>query len=172
MGRQVNFYVSNKDANLMLSDIRKVEPVYLLHSRSPESQPNILDSEEIPECELPSPLFLLVREADLKNLEMSFVSRQAYWTIDTTKACVMEFDTGYSDGKIMRRGRLYCVDSFYNQNRELIQKPEEFRRWTRSVLRICKKRLTKLGPESEYAGYIGEDAAHWLATSGGTLKEI
>lgn len=166
MGHQVNYYALYEDFARIESKLRSIEPMVILHSRSPTATPRIVPALNFRD-EKGIWLFChLVREADLHAVMTEYVSAQGYWTIDVLRSPVIECDGCFFDGKILRRGRMYYTDGDYDANRTWVEKPEGFRRWASAILRATKKCIQKLGSR-----YIGPEAAKWLETSGGKLVD-
>lgn len=80
MGHQANFYVTPPDIAELELAIRKLEPMIVLHDRSPTARPRTLSSlrfSEDPEALL---FYFLVRESDLSEVVTRHVPAQGYWT--------------------------------------------------------------------------------------------
>jgi hypothetical protein len=97
---------------------------------------------------------------------MREVPAQGYWTVDGLRSPVIEFQRSFFDGKSLRRGRAYVVEKYYGPNDVLVEKPEAFRTWARSVLGTIKKELHRHGPD-----FIGSDAKVWLSSAAGALVD-
>jgi hypothetical protein len=164
VGHQLNFHATPADIAELETDIRKQEPIAIIHSRSPTANPLVLPSLSFVEGGEPFLFYRLVRESDLSEVVTRHVPAQGYWTVDVLRSPVVEFNSCYFDGKILRRGRAYYVDGFYGEGEAWVEKPESFRLWARGVLRILRKSLKRHGTD-----YIGRDALSWLQHDGGKL---
>ena len=163
MGHQVNFYVNPSDAIALERSIRALGPLQILHSRSPGPEPRVVDSVDVEENGRPWLFFYFIRPVDLHAVVTRDVPAQGHWTIDALKSPVVEFTRSFFDGAILRRGRLYYVDGFYDASNQWQEKAESFRTWAKAVLAKSKKELNK-----HQTDYIGAGAQAWL-TSGGKL---
>jgi hypothetical protein len=164
MGHQVNFYLDPFDTLSLEQTIRTVEPLLVLHSRSPRSEPRVVESASIEEDGQPWLFAFLVRREDLQSVVTRHVPAQGYWTIDVLKSPVIEFNRCFFDCTVLRRGRLYYVDGYYNANQTWEDKEDGFQQWAKTVLTRTKKVLKK------YKGdYIGTGADAWHSSSGGKL---
>ncbi len=168
MGHQVSFYILPDDIAEIESAIGQLEPMRVLHSRSPSRDPRVLPSCHFYDEDAGHPWlsYYLVRECDLGDVVTRYVSAQGYWSIDSLRSPVMEFSSCYFDGEIIRRGRLYYVDGFYDEE-AWIEKSEGFRHWAKAVLRVTKKRL-----ERHDSDYVGRAASEWVDREGGRLVEL
>lgn len=110
--------------------------------------------------------FFLVRADDVGSVVMRHVPAQGYWTVDVVKSPVIEFNRCFMGDHLLRRGRLYFLDTFYGVDGALVQKSDEFQNWAKSILRTTKRCLKKTGAE-----YLGEDAERWLLAGGGELTQ-
>lgn len=164
MGHQVNFYLDPQDMVSLEQTIRTLGPLLVLHSRSPASEPKVLESASIEENGQPWLFVLLVRPEDLQAVVTRHVPAQGYWTVDVSKSPVIEFNRCFFDSRILRRGRLYYVDGYYNANQTWEEKADTFRIWAKAVLTKTKKALKKHNTD-----HIGVGAAAWLSSSGGKL---
>jgi len=164
MGQQVNFYLDHVDTVALEQTIRTLGPLLVLHSRSPGSEPRVLESVSIEENGQPWLFVHLVRPEDLQAVVTRHVPAQGYWTIDVIKSPVIEFNRCFFDGTILRRGRLYYVDGYYNAHQTWEDKADSFQQWAKAVLTRAKKVLKK-----HKADYIGTGADAWLSSSGGKL---
>lgn len=165
MGRQLNFYATAADIAELEACIRRLEPVAILHARSPNANPRVLPSLNFSEEAAPLLFYYLVLEPELPKIVTEHVPARGYWTVDILRSPAVEFQGCYFDDKILRRGRVYYVDGFYNQNGTWVEKSEKFRHWAGAVLSAVRKSLKKQGPD-----YIGPHASAWLQRKGGALS--
>jgi hypothetical protein len=164
MGHQVNYFLVPKDISELEASIQRLEPMVVLHHRSVTATPRVLPSVEFREDGQRLLFYCLVRASDLSQVITKFVKAQGYWTVDVLRSPVVEFDSCYFDGKIIRRGRLYYNDGFFNLDETWIEKPESFRFWAKAVMKVTKKAMCKHG-----ADYIGHNALAWLNSNCGML---
>lgn len=165
MTKQVNFYVTPEDTSLLEDKLRHIDSLVVLHSRSSNSKPHELDSLDYVENGQQWLYFYLVRQDDFDSVIMRHVPAQNYWTVDVVKSPVIEFNRCFFDGKILRRGRIYYINKFYGTNDELLEKPEPFQIWAKSIFNTTKKSLDKVNSD-----YYGRNAKAWIS-SGGTLAQ-
>jgi len=166
MGHQINFFAASEDFTYIEQEIRRIEPLAVLHSRSNTATPRSVPSVDLQDDSQQWLFFYLVRESDLPMVVTEHVPAQGYWTIDALRSPVVEFDRCYFDGRILRRGRVYYVDGFFGSGEAWVEKPEGFRLWAKAILKTIKKCLTKRGSD-----YIGDGALRWLASSDGKLVQ-
>jgi len=166
MGKQVNFYLIPSDILMLESKLREVGPLLVLHSRSDVPRPRVLESLEHMEQGKLWLYFFLVRPENLDEVVMRHVPAQGYWVVDELKSPVIQLNRSFFDGKNLRRGRIYFIERYFGENREMVHKPDAFRAWAKAILDKAKRNLVKIGPE-----YIGADTKTWLDTSHGTLLE-
>jgi hypothetical protein len=164
VGHQVNFYLAPTDTVALEQTIRTLGPLLVLHSRSPGSEPRVLESVSIEENGQPWLFVVLVRPEDLQAVVTRHVPAQGYWTIDVVQSPVIEFTRCFFNGTLLRRGRLYYVDGFYDANDTWQDKRNGFRQWAKAVLAKTKKGLKK-----HKTDYIGTGAEAWLASNGGNV---
>lgn len=164
MGHQVNFYATPADIAELERSIGRMEPMVIVHSRSPTAEPRVVSSLNVTEEGQRWLFYFLVRKTDLVHVVTEHVPAQGYWAIDILHSPVVEFNSCYFDRKILRRGRVYYVDGFYGENEAWVEKPEGFRTWARAVLKTTRKALKK-----HETDYLGPDALTWLQRENGKL---
>jgi len=164
MGHQVNFYIDPADTVALEKQLEKLGPLRILHSRSPRPEPRIVESVNVEENGEPWLFLYLVRPEDLPAVVTREVPAQGHWKIDVHESPVVEFQRCFFDGKILRRGRVYYLDGFYDAQNQWQDKPAAFRTWAKAVLANTKKALKK-----HDADYIGPGAEKWLASGDGKL---
>ena len=164
MGHQINFYAAPADIAVLQERVGDVEPMLILHSRSPGAEPVVLSSLRHTEDAKPWLFYYLVRRCDLANVTSEHVPSQGYWAIDVIRSPVVQFNSCFFDGTVLGRGRVYYVDGFYGEHDEWHEKSERFRSWGKAVLKTTQKCLKRHG-----ADYIGPAAAEWLAQGDGRL---
>lgn len=169
MGHQINFYITPKDTADIEQKLRSRVPLTILHSRSPSESPRVLDSLNFEENGQPWLSLYLVRPEDLEHVVMHYVSTQGYWTVEVMPSPVIEFDRCFFDHRILRRGRVYYTDGFYNENDIPTAKSGEFKAWAKTVFSTMKKMMKRL--EGSTFEYIAPDALAWLHASNGELDD-
>lgn len=154
MGRQIYFYLEPRD--LVPFERALLEPgdTSILHHRSPNPEPRVVDSLVLEEGGQPWLFFSLVRTEDMPAIVMRHVPAQQHWTIDVLRSPVVEFSRGRFDGSALHRGRLYYVDSFYDEHGRSVTKGEPFRTWAKALFGRAKRPLKKQG--GDYLGPIAE----------------
>lgn len=164
MGSQVNFFLTPGDTARLEAVVRLVQPFVVLHSRSPTPSPRQLANVDFVEGGEQWLFFHLVRPEDVGAVVMRHVPAQGYWTVDVLRSPVIEFNGCFFDSRTLRRGRVYYTPSFFDADGALVQKPQEFLAWSKSLFAAVKKNLKRRGTE-----YVGTEAEAWTA-SGGEFK--
>jgi hypothetical protein len=162
MGKQVNFYLTPEDTEFFIEKLRKIEPILVIHSRSPTSEPRIVNSLSLREDGHSWLYFFLVQDNAIDDLIMREVPAQDYWAVDSLRSPVIEFTRSFFDTSQVRSGRLWYEDRYYDAN-QLVQKPESFVMWANRVLRNVRKNLRKRGQH-----YFGSHADELIQS--GRLK--
>lgn len=165
MGHQVNYYLGPEDFRELEQRLRKIHPMAVIHSRSPSAVPRVVSSFEVEDGDALWLFFFLVREDDIDAVRLTEVPTQHYWSVDESRSPVIQFMRCFFDGKVLRRGRLYYNDGYWNADKVWTSKPEPFRKWARSVLAATRRMLQPMDGE-----YIGREARAWQESSGGKLE--
>jgi hypothetical protein len=164
MGHQIDFYLLPIDLLEIEQDLHHLTNFSILHSNSITDRPRIIDTTDFMENGTQWLYLYLVRPGDLEHVTTRYVPNQRHWIVDELRSSAIELNRCFFDGKILRRGRLYYVDGFYGEDGQWQDKPEEFKRWAKSILARVKKRLKRSGNF-----YLGAEAEKWLASGAGAL---
>ena len=156
MGHQINFFLGPNDQLELEARLKKVDELVVLHSRSPTPEPRVVHSMNFAEDGKQWLFVYLVRPNDLSTVQTRAISAQGYWVVNDLISPVVEVDRCYYDGKILRRGRLYYVDGFYDQKDQSIEKATEFKAWAKRLFAAARKTLTY---DKELGAHIGPEAS-------------
>ena len=155
MSHQINFFLGPNDLIELEARLKKVDAPVVLHSRAPTNKPRVLDTINFTEDGKQWLFLYLVRSEDLTALRMKEVAAQKYWTIDTFISPIVELNSCYYDGKILRRGRLYYMDGYYDQE-QWVEKSDDFRTWAKRLLAAARKTLVF---DKELGAHVGPEAS-------------
>ena len=155
MGRQVSFYLTSMDLNELMRSITKCGDFVTLDSRPLHSQPRILPSVERDERGEPSRYFYLTRSEFLASVKTYKVERQDYWHVDDGYSPVIELISCFSHERVLKRGRLYFIDHYFDEDGKKVTKPDAFLRWAKCVLGSVKNAMKY---DATLGAYIGPDA--------------
>jgi|SRR6185369_13203633 hypothetical protein len=155
MGRQLVFYLGPSDMEELEARLKKLEDPLILHSRSPEPKPRIVESTDFKENGRRWLYFYLVRPDDVSAIDFEEVPEQRYWSMDVSSSPVVELTTCYFDGKVLKRGRLYYTEGSYGDDDHWVEKPEAFKSWAKQLLSAARKTL-KL--DRDVSAYVGPEA--------------
>jgi len=162
MSRQINFYLTSVDLIALEARLRLKSDFAIFHSRSHEQKPRIINSVNFSENGTEWLYLYLVRQEDISLINMRHVPAQNYWAVDVTESPVIELIKSFSDGKIMRPGRLFYKESYFNPQDALVKKSEEFCKWANMNFKETKKWLKK----AMAFYYMGQDAEKWKSDGG------
>jgi hypothetical protein len=166
VGKQVTFFLLPGDLIALETEIARLQPFVVLHSRSPSNEPKRLSALDPAKSGEDWLHLFLVRPDDVLHVVSQHVPAQGYWAVDSLLSPVIEFQRCFFDGGQLRRGRAYFNETFYDSSKALVQKPEAFTNWARSVLSVIRKNLNRQGGD-----YLGSEAKRWLAGDGGSLVD-
>lgn len=164
MGHQLTLFLSPQDTMQLEERLRSALPMVILHSRAPTQHPRIVTTLNWNEGGVPWLYFFLVRAEDVPSLVLTHVPAQGYWSLDVIRAPVVEFNRCFFDGRLLRRGRIYYREWFYDSDGCRVEKGKEFGSWARRIVTVAKRGLMRRDGD-----WIGADALAWLTQSGGTL---
>lgn len=155
MGHQINFYLSPRDMLELEKELLSLEETLILHDRSRGPYPRIVDSTDLVEDGDRQHFFNFVRTADLDSVVMKEVKTQGYWNIDDLRSPVIEFTRSNFNGELIRRGRLYYIDVYYDDSGKLVGKTPGFDVWAKKVLSKARRSMEF---DKELLAYVGDEA--------------
>lgn len=165
MGRQIQLYLVPEDVKSLEAVLRQ-RHVQLVAWSSPDASPSILNTSVTRNEHGFRSHCYLVRPHDVENLQLEHVPERGYWTISPYCPQVIEFNGGFFDGKMLRRGRLFYQTEYLDANGLWVKNPEDFTKWAESISRLVKKRFKR---DPVFDAYLGDSAREWLATTAGKL---
>lgn len=155
MGHQVRFYLSSSDMIKLEKELMSLEPTIILHRRSRGPFPRVVDSTDLVEDGQRQYFFYFVRTIDLDSVVTKEVKTQGYWVIVENFSPVVEVICSGFDGELLRPGRLYYNDAYYNEAGKAVGKTPGFDVWAKKVLSRAR-RLLKY--DKELFAYVGAEA--------------
>lgn len=164
MGRQINFFMHPDDLQEFELEIKKNPEVIILAAKSDQKKPTILNSLG---GKMDCLGIYLTRKKLIDQVKLEYIAMQKYWLIDGLTSPAVEFDDGFFDGKILRRGRIYFETGFYDTKEKWQEKPEEFIKCGDSLIRWIRKKYKK---DSKSGLYIGHCAEKWQKSQKGIFE--
>jgi hypothetical protein len=155
MGHQINFFLGPNDLSELETRLASVGDLTILHSRSPKPEPKVVESVHFTE-DGKRWLLYLVRSMDLSDVVLKEVPAQGHWVVNSLFSPAVELDRCHYDGRVLKRGRLYYVDGFYDERGLWVEKPEEFKTWAKRLFSAARKTLVR---DKQLGAYIGPQAA-------------
>ena len=96
-----------------------------------------------------------MRKGDIELVQMKEVPTQGYWRIDENRSPVVELTKSFIAPGLIRRGRLYYTEAYFDQSGTATAKGPKFLRWAESLLTLAKRILTF---DKDLHSYVGPDA--------------
>ena len=168
MGHQIACYLSIEDSILLSESVLQPNDDVILKDRSRGPYPEVVASPDLVEHGNRNYLFYFAQIATLDSSVMTEVPTQGYWAFETLFSPVVELTLGRFDGAVLRRSRLYYTDSFYDDKRTLVTKPEAFLVWAKQIFTKSRRLLTY---DSGLKSYLGPHAAQ-MRDSGIELRQF
>ena len=155
MGHQINFFLGPNDLAELETRLRSVGDLTILHSRSPNPEPKVVENVQFTEDGKVWFIYL-VRSADLSDVVLKEVAAQGHWVVNSLFSPVVELDRCRYDGKVLKLGRLHYEDGFYDSRGLWVEKPAEFKAWAKRLFTAARKTLVH---DKKLGAYIGPEAA-------------
>jgi hypothetical protein len=166
-GKQFSFFLGREDQLVFENALHLAGDVSFLKIWPKSSQPEVLPKSRVLAMGEEILDLLIAREADLPEIVFRPIQGRDVFSSDQFSAPVIEFGRCYVTDRYIRAGRLYRVDKYWNDNRELVSKPAEFIEWAERVYKFAKASLTKI----EQGCYAGRQALD-LRKSGVALEGL
>jgi len=158
MGKQLGFYMTQKDTAEFLNVVQELAPtiVALRDSDVPEVRP--ADLNEISSGKT----LVLWNPAFRSDLQRKWVPDPGYFRLDTLHEPVLEYMPSFSNTwkqkPALGQGRLFGNFEAY------LEKPKDFMKWYQDLTKWIRKNYPK--NSTSIGGYIGPDAQQFVADGG------
>ena len=149
----MRFFLRPDELAELETRLRAVEELTILYPRVPGPEPRIIDSLNFTEDGALWALYL-ARPSDLPHVVLKDVPAQGYWVVDDFISPVVEVSRCYYDGKVIKQGRLYYKDGFYDDS-EWVNKSADFIAWAKRLFVAARKTLKY---DKELMAYVGQEA--------------
>lgn len=156
MGRTVDIYFNSNDVLALENAARTHLGAVLLGHRHAWGEAAPVESTVIKSADGFRSFGYLVRPQDIQKVVLRYVPTQGYCVVDQTRSPLVELDGGFCDGKILRRGRLYFLEGFYDEAGQWVNKADDLLQWAEETLRLAKKCSRR---DQKLQAYIGPAAA-------------
>lgn len=173
--RQINFYMMPKDIEEFEIWLKqRVDSVFLALPMY-EEELRIIETLAISTKEKDMWLTVfLAPEHLLDKIIVKYVPAQEYYLIDNLKSPVMEFGRCYYDweNKKMRRGRLYYIKGYYDDNKEWKFKDESFLNWADEIFKWFRRHFKNQKLTGFEGWLVTKRTAEWVEKEGGELLQL
>ncbi len=165
MSKQLHIYALPSDVQRVMSQLGDKLNVVMLSPTSSRPEPVWLDSpirktSYLQSDSSTSVACCLARDG-MAEIRFKHYPGQALWHVADDSEVITCSGCDF-DGKVLVRGRLYCLtDTLVGQ--EIIAKRSEFVHWTDCVYRFVKGALQR---SRELDAYVGQDAMVWMREGG------
>ena len=165
MGRQVNFYMTEKDEEEFVAFVRTTGDVCVLPNRYPTETLHCL--EKLPEPGSPFWAHLWLWNRDVSpEPRLEYVEKQKHWYVDHFVSEVIEFSRCYRHQRRLGRGRIYAKMTGWDSNEpdKMFRKSEAFEKWYEKLARWIRRK-----GERDKNGVYVLPGARQFAEQGGVL---
>jgi hypothetical protein len=142
MSRQVNFFLTPADQAALMAQFAGVGEFALIDGIAPDRRPQLRSTAENRQMGVERLTIYLVRPQDVDAVVLNDVKGQPYRVVDVMRSPVIEFDRCYQAGNLLRRGRLYFVTGYYDEQ-TLAKKDHAFVDWADAFLKKARRSLKK-----------------------------
>lgn len=153
-GKQFSFFLGVSDQIEFEDTMRSSGDIVFLRHWSQSARPEEVATSQVLAMGREVLGLWIARREDLSLIDFQPIKGRAEFACDPTVAPVIEFSRCYVTDRFIRAGRLYRVDKFWDDNRQLVGKPHAFIEWADTLYRLAKASLTKV----EQGCYAGAEA--------------
>jgi hypothetical protein len=150
-GRQFSFFLGPNDQKSFEEALRGTGQVAFLKDRSHSPVAETQNSSVILKFGEEWLRILIARRDDVDKIRFKPIKDRNDFSCDVTLEPIVQFSRCYVDDKIIRPGRLYRVDEYFDTNDKLKEKSPAFIEWADQLFANGKEALHKIGP-GLYAG--------------------
>ena len=153
-GKQFGFFLSSADQVGFEEALRSSGDIVFLKYWPSSRRPEEVDTSQISVMGQEILQLWISRKEDIPHVKFLPVKGRDTFSCDPTFAPVVEFGRCYETSRYIRSGRLYRVDKYWNEDKQLVDKPVEFIEWADRLYKAAKASLTKV----EQGFYAGAEA--------------
>ena len=153
-GKQFSFFLGFADQIKFEEALRSSGDIAFLKFWPKSIRPEELSTSQVLTMGQDVLQVLIARRDDISQIEFLPIKGREAFSCDPTFAPVVEFGRCYVTDRYIRAGRLYRVDKYWDDNRQLIDKPIAFIDWADQLYKLAKASLTKV----EQGCYAGAEA--------------
>ena len=118
--------------------------------------PEIVPTTEVPKMGESILKICICHPDDLEKIVFVPVSGQNYHVPDPIRSPLLELNRCFFDGKHLRRGRLYFISHFFNEEGVKTSKGKQYVSWAKSLLNRAVEGLTKDLASESFVGLEAE----------------
>lgn len=155
MGKQIRLYLSRQDSEILERELVALEPSILLESWSRGPFPQRYSKDAESESGRRNLFLYLVRQDDVGKVITEEITTQGRWSLLDLYSPVVELTRSGDADNVLRSGRLYYIESYFDEGGHLVCKNDEFRNWARRVMSKARRLLTY---DKELSAYLGAEA--------------
>ena len=148
--RQLNFYLNMHDQFILDAKIQNVENTVFCKYLSPNKSPVFLKTTKIDDMGNEYLKILILREQDIDKLIFREIKDTDSFSINTIKSPVLEYSRCFVSDDLIRRGRLYFIKTYYNEQESLIEKEPCFVAWASRVIKEARGGLILEKPRNYF----------------------
>lgn len=166
--KQINFFMDLNDLSAFDEYIHSLRDVAIIKLPLQRSQLNcsntVLNQSDEEWIDV-----YLTKHQYLEDVLIQFVEAQNYWVIDELRSPVVQFLRCYRGETYIRRGRLYLVTEYYNEQGLAETKPHEFIDFGTTLINWIR---TNYATDQSTGFYLGPNAETLAATGNVSLRPI
>lgn len=166
-GKQFTFFLGPSDQLGFEQAVRASGDVALLKDLSNSRIPEEVPTSRVLAMGRENLNLWIARRQDLSLIEFKPINERNVFSCDPTFAPIIEFSRCYATNRFIRAGRLYRVDKYWDESKQLLSKPNSFIEWADRLYRLTKASLTKI----EQGCYAGTEALE-LRKAGVALEGV
>lgn len=141
--QQVNFYLLPEEQEWFESQLRSCGDLVVIRKPASPEDSIVADSTIIRAMGREDVRVYLSRRQDLPQIDVRAIPSRNSWSIDELRSPVVEFSRCYFDGQLLRRGRLYVITHYYDENSLLVEKQKSFVNWAKTLISTTKKTMAR-----------------------------
>jgi hypothetical protein len=141
--RQVNFYVHPEEQEWLEERLEGAGQFTIVRGLDESGRAKLSSTTVIKEFGKEDLKIYLVRPEDVDRICSVGAPNRVERFVDDLRSPVVEFSRCYFDERVLRRGRLYMVDSYYDDFDRLTKKPADFVAWGRKLIDVVRNSLER-----------------------------
>ena len=147
IGEQLNFFLTPNDTEAVEHLLRRSIEFVIIKNRSKTGKADILPNLRVHNMGDEDLKICLIMPNDVCNVCWSTFGNYGESVVDSSRSRVIEFSRCYMSDNLLRRGRIYFVETLVDEIGNATTKEERFIKFAKKIKRMLSRKLKKVNAD-------------------------